>query len=129
MPIIAFSHYNLQAPRQLLDRLRDFYTGVVGLTLGDRPPFDSFGYWLYAGDEAVLHLTESVRDEGGRVGVQTTFGHGAFNCTGRGDFEQALARHGVQYAVAQVPMTGQVQLFFRDPAGNGVELNFSAADA
>ena len=129
MPIISFSHYNLQAPRELLDRLRDFYTGVVGLTLGDRPPFDSSGYWLYAGDEAVLHLTESVRDEGGRVGVQTTFGHGAFNCTGRRDVEHALTRQGVQDEVAHVPVTGQVQLFFRDPAGNGVELNFSAADA
>jgi hypothetical protein len=30
--------------------------------------------------------------------------------------------------VAHVPVTGQVQLFFKDPAGNGVELNFSVAD-
>jgi catechol 2,3-dioxygenase-like lactoylglutathione lyase family enzyme len=127
MPIIGFSHYNLRAPRELLDRLRDFYTSVVGLTLGDRPPFDSFGYWLYAGGEPVLHLTECP-DEGGAVGVQTTFGHGAFDCSGRRDFEEVLARHGVRYEVAQVPVTGQVQLFFKDPAGNGVELNFSAAD-
>jgi hypothetical protein len=34
----------------------------------------------------------------------------------------------VQYEVAHVPVTVQVQLFFRDPAGNSVELNFSAAD-
>jgi catechol-2,3-dioxygenase len=27
-----------------------------------------------------------------------------------------------------VPITNQVQLFFHDPAGNGVELGFDAAD-
>jgi catechol-2,3-dioxygenase len=127
MPLTTFSHYNLQAPRELLDRLRDFYTSVVGLTLGNRPPFDSFGYWLYAGNDAVLHLTESA-DGGSAVGGKTTFGHGAFNCTGRRDFERTLARLGIQYDVAHVPAMGQVQLFFTDPAGNGVELNFSAAD-
>ena len=44
------------------------------------------------------------------------------------DFEHALTRQGVQFEVAHVPVTGQVPLCFRDPAGNGVELNFSAAD-
>lgn len=31
MPALGFSHYNLRAPRALLDELRDFYRDVVGL--------------------------------------------------------------------------------------------------
>ena len=34
MKITGFSHYNLRAPRELLDVLCAFYTGVVGLRLG-----------------------------------------------------------------------------------------------
>ena len=29
---------------------RDFYRDVVGLTVGERPPFRRFGYWLYGGE-------------------------------------------------------------------------------
>jgi hypothetical protein len=39
--------------------------------------------------------------------------------------EDKLKRMGVAYEMAHVPGTQQVQLFLTDPAGNGVELNFS----
>jgi catechol-2,3-dioxygenase len=125
---IAFSHYNLRAPRALLDTLRDFYMDVVGLTSGERPPFESFGYWLYADGHPVLHLTEAHRDEQRSADARSTFDHAAFNCAGRRDFERKLAGLGIQYVVARVPETEQIQLFFRDPAGNGIELNFSGAE-
>ena len=51
MTTLGLNHYNLRANRELLDALRDFYCTVVGLTVGERPPFSSFGYWLYAGDQ------------------------------------------------------------------------------
>ena len=54
MKILGLDHYNLCAPRELLEELREFYTDTVGLTVGYRPPFDSAGYWLYAGEQAVL---------------------------------------------------------------------------
>jgi len=129
MNVLSFSHYNLRAPRELLDVLRSFYTEVVGLRVGERPPFMSFGYWLYAGQQDVLHLTETESDEVRSIEATTTFDHAAFNCAGRGKYEGALAQRGITYKVAHVPQTGQVQLFFRDPAGNGVELNFTGTDA
>src|SRR5437899_3008090 len=128
MPTIGFSHYNLRAPRDLLDALRDFYCEVVGLAPGARPPFSNFGYWLYAGDHDVLHLSEAAAGDARVVGVKSTFDHVAFTCTGRADAEQRLSRHGIDYRVAVVPGTGQVQLFFHDPAGNGVELSFASGD-
>jgi catechol-2,3-dioxygenase len=130
MPIIALNHYNLRAPRQLLDELRTFYCDVVGLKEGARPPFRFFGYWLYAGENPILHLSEARPEENRAGGVVNTFDHVAFTCTGRGEIEATLARRGVAYQRSEVPLTQQVQLFFKDPAGNGVELNFAdAADA
>jgi catechol-2,3-dioxygenase len=127
--ILGFAHYNLRAPRPLLEELRQFYTEVVGLAVGDRPPLGNFGYWLYAGGTDVLHLSECGPGEQRSLGVATTFDHAAFRCSGRAQVEQKLAEAGVHFRMAQVPRTGQVQLFFKDPAGNGVELNFADAQA
>jgi glyoxylase I family protein len=126
--IRGFDHYNLRASRAVLDELREFYCSVVGLTEGERPPFKSFGYWLYAGGRPVLHLSQARADEARIPGAPSTFGHAAFDCTGRADYERRLAERGIQFRSAQVPLLGQVQLFFLDPAGNGVELSFAHDD-
>jgi catechol 2,3-dioxygenase-like lactoylglutathione lyase family enzyme len=129
MPVQSFDHYNLRAPRALLDELCAFYRDVVGLTVGERPPFRRFGYWMYAGPRAVLHLGEASATEACESGVEGTFDHASFACTNRPEFERRLASLGIEYRVARVPLTGQVQLFFHDPAGNGVELAFSSDEA
>ncbi|MBV8501481.1 MAG: diguanylate cyclase [Paucibacter sp.] len=126
MLVRGLDHINLRASRELMERLRDFYCEVVGLRQGPRPPFGSFGYWLYAGDQAVVHLSEAGA---GSVMPQRplgTYDHTAFACSDRTAFEAKLRNLGLDYRVAEVPLTGQVQLFLRDPAGNGVELNFMA---
>ena len=102
---------------------------VGGLSVGARPPFRRFGYWLYAGERPVLHLGEADEGELCEADVDGTFNHASFNCSGRRDFEMRLAAHGVPFRTARVPLTGQVQLFFRDPAGNGVELAFASDEA
>lgn len=129
MPTHGFSHYNLRAPRALLEELRAFYCEIVGLTVGDRPPFARLGYWLYAGHHPILHLSECAPGERGPQSGRGTFDHAAFACSGRSQFEDKLRRHGVAYETAHVPQTGHVQLFLSDPAGNGVELNFAPGDS
>lgn len=125
MPVKGFSHFNLRAPRALLEELRAFYCDVVGLEVGLRPPFRSFGYWLYAGGYPILHLSEAGPSENRPVQPFGTFDHAAFRCTGQAQYEQELKRRGIPYRVASVPATQQVQIFLTDPAGNGVELNFA----
>ena len=129
MPIHGFAHFNLRADRELLDVLLAFYRDVVGLTAGYRPPFRSYGYWLYAGGKDILHLTESRPDEARQTHVATTFDHVALACSGRAAIEAGLHANGIDFSTDHVPSTGQVQLFFRDPAGNGVELNVAEGDA
>jgi hypothetical protein len=41
------------------------------------------------------------------------------------EFVERLERAGVAYELDEVASLGQVQLFLRDPAGVGLELNFT----
>jgi catechol-2,3-dioxygenase len=125
MPVQGLNHYNLRAPRALLEELRAFYTEVIGLSVGPRPRFNSHGYWLYAGGDPILHLSEARPGSEPATGVPSTFNHAAFTCRDREAFEQHLGARGVSYRTEHVPNTGEVQLFLTDPAGNGVELNFA----
>lgn len=129
MPVTGFNHYNLRASREMLDQLKAFYCDVVGLTEGERPAFSSFGYWLYAGDQDVLHLSEAAPDEIRQAHVATTFDHVAFSCTDSVEMEEILVQRRIEYGERFVVQTGTKQIFFRDPAGNGVELNFSQGNA
>jgi glyoxylase I family protein len=124
MPVEGFNHYNLRASREVIEELRDFYIEIVGLRLGDRPPLRSFGYWLYAKDQAVLHLSLAGEDEIRPTKVVSTFDHVAFSCTDLPGYEALLQEREIPFTRRQAP-GGVRQIFFRDPAGNGVELNFA----
>jgi catechol-2,3-dioxygenase len=125
MSTIGFNHYNLRAPRELINELKDFYCEIVGLAQGQRPSFESFGYWLYAGDQCVLHLSQARPDEVRLTHIATTFDHVAFTCTDRPETEEHLKQHNVEFRRGQIPSLGITQLFFKDPAGNGIELSFA----
>ncbi|HEU4621339.1 MAG TPA: diguanylate cyclase [Burkholderiaceae bacterium] len=129
MFVLGFSHYNLCAPRDVLEQLRAFYCDVIGLKVGPRPSFDRPVYWLYIGEHDVLHLIEARIDDVRSLNVNTTFDHVAFNCVNRAAVERMLIDRGIAYRVAHVPGRSQIQLFLRDPAGNGVELSFTQSDA
>jgi catechol-2,3-dioxygenase len=127
--IHRIDHYNLRAPREVLDRLRDWYRDAVGLAVGDRPPLNHFGYWLYADGRAVLHLSEAGAGESRPVPGSGTFDHVAFACEGLAGTRARLEAMGIALRMAKVPRSGQTQIFLKDPAGNGVELNFPPSDA
>lgn len=127
MPVTALDHSNLRAGAQLVEALRRFYIEVLGLREGPRPPFTSAGYWLYAGAAPIVHLGITDVDEGRDPQARTTLDHIAFACTDLPAHEALLRERGIAYRRRQVPQTGQHQLFFTDPAGNGVELIFGSA--
>ena len=129
MAITGIAHYNFRARRDLLDSLRDFYVVVVGLQPGPRPAFGSFGYWLYAGDQDLLHLSEEASEDSRRIGRDLTFDHVAFECTDWPAHERRLKSNAVEFDIDRVPGSGRLQVFFRDPAGNGIELIFGAGEA
>jgi glyoxylase I family protein len=123
MPALGLNHYNIKAAPELLECVRDFYVEVLGLRVGDRPPFPFPGYWLYAGDRPVLHLVAAggVTPGSGAGGID----HIAFDAEGLESMRKLLDSHGVEYTFAEVPGSGVRQLFLRDPVRNRIELQFS----
>ena len=129
MTVRGLGHINLRAPAETIERLRRFYIDVIGLSEGHRPVFrsGSSGYWLYAGDRAVMHLS-IARSGGDGVQPAGVFNHFAFDCD---DLEAARARldvAGIEYETDIVDELHQTQLFLADPAGIGVELTFTHPD-
>jgi catechol 2,3-dioxygenase-like lactoylglutathione lyase family enzyme len=122
MTILRLEHVNIQGPEDLIRRCRDFYVDVIGLVEGHRPRFKSVGFWLYAGEVPVVHL--SVRGEAptGRGALD----HFALQIDDLVALFARLEHHGVEHEIDSVPDTGITQVFVRDPAGVGVELSHHA---
>lgn len=127
MELGGLDHVTIRIGADRLGPVRDFYTDVLGLEEGERPPFTFPGHWLYLGGRPVVHLA-------GREGLETgtdTGGidHVAFSATGLAETRQRLEGKGVAFREQTVPLLGLIQLFVTDPAGVKVELNFDAAEA
>ena len=115
---------NIRAPAADIARLKQFYCDVLGLAEGWRPPFESRGFWLYAGRHPLVHLVEG--DSGQSAVAGPGIDHIAFRCA---DLDLCMARlreRGLEYRVTQVPTLGQRQIVLRDPLGTGVEITAAA---
>src|SRR5210317_1290247 len=123
--ICGINHYNLRAAPEIIEKLKNFYIEIVGLKLGHRPPFKNGGYWLYANDKDVLHLSFSKNDITNELHVSSTFDHMAFTAENEMDYINVLKENNIDYIIREVPEIGTRQIFFKDPAGNGIELIFS----
>ncbi|MGA1657310.1 MAG: diguanylate cyclase, partial [Methylophilaceae bacterium] len=98
---------------------------IVGLKLGHRPPFKNEGYWLYANEKDVLHLSFSKNGIANELNVSSTFDHMAFTAENEMDHIKVLKENNIDFITREVPEIGTRQIFFKDPAGNGIELIFS----
>lgn len=126
MTVRGIGHVNLRASAEIIERLRRFYIDVIGLREGPRPVFrsGSSGYWLYAGDREVLHLT-IARNGGPDDQPPGVFNHLAFDCDDLEATRARLEQSGTRYETDVVGELHQTQLFLIDPAGIGIELTFT----
>ena len=123
--IQGLNHYNLRSDPETMEALKEFYTKIVGLKLGFRPPFKSNGYWLYAGNKDILHLSETKNDEKKDHHVNSTFDHMAFSAENIEKFSEKLKANNIDFYYREVPEIGTKQIFFKDIVGNGIELIFT----
>ena len=137
MPITHMQHYMVLSKD--LEKTRHFYCDVLGLRIGERPPFRFKGLWIYAGEVACIHVAERTSyDETSRTEVNPanpnehgsgSVDHIAFSAT---DFDELVARfaqHGVRYRTTQVPGRPLRQLFVFDPDGIQIEINIRSQPA
>ncbi|HEX8144135.1 MAG TPA: hypothetical protein VF553_16155 [Pyrinomonadaceae bacterium] len=127
MDVTGLNHFNITAPFELLEKVRDFYVQVLGLVVGERPGFRRKGFWLYAGNQPIVHLTACDAGDARADGESASsfFDHVAFSCKGLSVMIERLKRLDIPYELVEIPSRGQVQVFLRDPARVGVELNFA----
>ena len=126
MNTVGLNHFNITASYNLLERVRDFYVEVLGLTVGERPNFRRKGFWLYAAHEPIVHLTACDEDDVRSNGESGSnfFDNVAFSCQGLIGVIERLKQLNIPYEVVEITSLKQIQVFVRDPAGVGVELNF-----
>jgi len=128
MPAQSLNHYTIMT--RDLERTKNFYVDVVGLTVGDRPPLNFPGYWLYCGGIPTVHLLgyraqDPVIADGPSYPAKTgRLDHIAFSCVGLADMKADLARRGIKYEERVLPRLNMTQLFYFDPDGIAVECNF-----
>ena len=128
MPAQSLNHYTIQT--RDLERTKNFYCDVVGLTVGDRPPLNFPGYWLYCGGIPTVHLlgyraNDPVIPDGPSYPAKTgRLDHIAFACVGLKDMKANLEGRGIRYEERVLPRLNMTQLFYLDPDGIAVECNF-----
>ena len=135
MGVSALEHVTIRCAQ--LQRTRDFYVDLMGLTDGERPKFPFRGHWLYLGGIPVVHLVEANDTAGAwsREGAPLPPAEGADQGTGAfdhiafqgDDFDLLRARlkdAGLTIRERVVPGGRLKQLFVRDPEGVVVEINF-----
>lgn len=123
MQIRKLDHVNIWTTR--LDHLITWYSEVLGLKSGFRPNFPFPGAWMYAGDQAVVHLVG--QDEPANVGseVKLKLEHFAFTATGLAEFEQRLRDHDIAYKRSEIEDTRMIAINVWDPDGNHIHVDFS----
>jgi catechol 2,3-dioxygenase-like lactoylglutathione lyase family enzyme len=128
MPAVSLNHYTIMV--QDLERTREFYEDVVGLTVGDRPPLAFPGYWLYSGGVPTVHLVGHRPENPVIDGAPETgrLDHIAFAAENLKLMRERLQARGIEYQERVLPRLNMTQLFFADPDGINIEFNFPAAE-
>lgn len=67
MSAVRLDHFNLSVKTaDAANEYVRFFTAALGLQVGPRPPFNFEGFWLYAGDAAIVHISILPSAPGGR---------------------------------------------------------------
>jgi catechol 2,3-dioxygenase-like lactoylglutathione lyase family enzyme len=136
MPLSHIEHILVAADD--IDATRDWYARVLGMRSGAHPDFGFPVHWMYIGDVDVVHIGPSAKGANARQkeylgrtsqGASTGTGaidHIAFRATGLPAMLEHLQNEGIEFTQRRANGQALIQLFFYDPNGIKVELNFAA---
>jgi len=139
MPLSHIEHFLVAADD--IDATRDWYARVLGMRSGPHPDFGFPVHWMYLGDVDVVHIGPSARAAGenqkkylGRTSQDQGAGTGAidhiaFRATGLRAMVEHLKTEEIVFTRRRASGQALFQLFFHDPNGIKIELNYDAAEA
>jgi len=139
MPLTHIEHVLVVADD--IDATRDWYARVLGMRSGPHPDFGFPVHWMYLGERDVVHIGPSAKNAGdiqkqylGRTSQRSEAGTGAidhlaFRATGLRGMLEHLQKEKIQFSQRRANGQALFQLFFYDPNGIKVELNYDAAEA
>src|SRR5262245_26788004 len=139
MPVPHTAHCPVAAAD--VDATRDWYARVLGMRAGPHPDFGFPVHWMYLGEVDVVHIGPSAKNAGenqkkylGRTSRKSADGTGAidhiaFRATGLRTMMAHLEKEKVAFSRRRANGQALFQLFFYDPNGIKIELNYNAAEA
>jgi len=122
MQIDKLDHVNIRTSR--LQIMIDWYSDILGMESGKRPNFPFEGAWMYAGDQAAVHLVEVDAEKLAKVESSLTLEHFAFSAQGLKDFEEKLTRLDIPFRRSDLPEINLAQINIWDPDGNHIHVDF-----
>jgi len=123
-----------------IDATRDWYARILGMTSGPHPDFGFPVHWMYLGKVDVVHIgpsakaaNESQKKYLGRTSQDTGAGtgaidHVAFRATGLRAMLEHLRAERIAFSQRRANGQALLQVFFHDPNGVKIELNFAASE-
>jgi catechol 2,3-dioxygenase-like lactoylglutathione lyase family enzyme len=124
MEIKLLEHVNLRTTN--VARLQKWYTRILGLKKGYRPPFGVKGAWMYAGNFPIVHLREA---EGPPQAPDPRMEHFAMRASGLKTFLDRLESWRIPYTPLRVPELRILQINITDPDGNNMHIDFPPDEA
>ncbi len=119
MNIVAAKLHHVSRQTQKLEETRRFYVEVLGFRELSRPGFNFAGAWLYGSGIQIHLIDEPFAAPGGDANPREN--HIAFQIADPDAAEAVLKERGIAYR-RQKSLTGNEQIFFRDPEGWMIEL-------
>jgi catechol 2,3-dioxygenase-like lactoylglutathione lyase family enzyme len=123
MAVAGMNHFTILTDD--VDNTVSFYGDLMGLKPGPRPNFNFPGAWLYAGGQPILHVIGGRPKNELKPGV---IDHMAFSGNDLAATLSQLKARKVAYECRQQAGTGLWQVFFFDPNGAKIELDFPASE-
>ena len=120
MTIRGLNHFTVLT--EDLEATRAFYLGILGFTEGPRPPLSFPGAWFYAGGEPVVHIVAGAPMPADPAGA---LDHMAFSATDLNGTVVRLKANRIKYELRRQAGYGTWQVFFHDPNGAKLELDFA----
>jgi catechol 2,3-dioxygenase-like lactoylglutathione lyase family enzyme len=139
MPLSHIEHFLIAADD--IDATRDWYARVLGMKPGPHPDFGFPVHWMYLGETDIVHIGPSAKQANeiqkkylGRTSQDSGTGTGAidhiaFRATGLRAMLEHLKNERISFTQRRASGQALFQLFFHDPNGIKVELNYAAQEA